>query len=435
MVPLVAHLAAGGDPVAPPHDHPVAGAPEVRDLLGPGVRRVHGQGPPGRVDPVRRGVAQRVEAGGHVGGVVLDPVSDQVLAEGAAGSALAGGAVVAEQVEDQGVVEHLEVVQGVDQPADLHVGVLGEACVGLHEPRGDALLGLVELVPVGDARGPGCQLGRAGDESQLLLPGQRALALHVPAVVEAAGVLLPPLRCDVERRVRGAERDVGEEGTVRGDRLLVLDPGDRVVHQVLGEVVAVLGQTLRLHGVAALVQLRVPVVHLGAHEAVEVVEPLAHRPPGERTRGADLHRWGLVPLADRRRAVAVAAEDLRDRGGAGRAVAVVAGLRRRHLAGDPHAHRVVVAAGHERLPGRRAQGRDVEAAVAQTIAGEPLGGRHLARPAVRRRGAEAHVVDQDDDHVGGTANGLHRSDRSGRRVDLERQTRAIGAGARSLGGP
>ena len=229
------------------------------------------------------GSPEGVEPGGHVGGVVLDAVADEVLAERPPRPALAGGAVVPEQVEDQRVVEHAHLVQRVDQPADLDVGVLGEPRVRLHEPRGDPLLGLVELVPVRDALGPRGQVGRLRDQAQLLLAGQRLLALGVPAVVEPAGVLLAPLGGDVERRMRGAQGDVGEERPLGRDRLLVLDPGDGVLDEVLGEVVAVLGQPLRLDGVAALVELRVPVVHLRAHEAVEVVEALTHRPPRERS--------------------------------------------------------------------------------------------------------------------------------------------------------
>ena len=244
----------------------------------------------------------------------------------------------------------------------------------------------------------------------------------------AAGVLVPPLGGDVERRVRRAERQVGEERPIGGDRLLVLHPGDRVVDQVLGQVVAVLGQPVRLDGVATLVELRVPVVHLRAHEAVEEVEALAHRPPLERPRRADLHRRGLVPLADRRGAVAVAAEDLRDRRGARRPVAVVAGLRRRHLAGHAHAHGVVVATGHQGLPGRRAQRRDVEPAVAQPVVGQPLRGRHLARAAVRRGRPEAHVVDEHDDHVRRPRDRLDGPDRPGGRVDVEGQAGAVGRG-------
>ena len=57
--------------------------------------------------------------------------------------------------------------------------------------------------------------------------------------------------------------------------------------------------------------------------------------------------------------------------------------------------------------GGRATGspRTVEPAVAQPVTRQPLGGRHLARPAVRRGRAEAHVVDEHDDDVGRAATG------------------------------
>lgn len=223
-----------------------------------------------------------------------------------------------------------------------------------------------------------------------------------------------------------AERHVGEERPVRRDRLLGPHPVDRVVDQVLRQVVAVLRQPVGLDRGGPGVELRVPVVHLRAHEAVERAEPLAGRPPRERPGLADLGRRGLVPLAEGGGAVAVAAQDLRDRGRARGPVAVVAGLRRRHLRRHAHADRVVVAAGQQRLPGRRAQGRDVEAAEAQPLVGQPLGGRHLAGAAVRRGRAEAHVVDEDEQHVGCSVGRRDRPDRPGAGVDVEREAGSVG---------
>jgi hypothetical protein len=72
---------------------------------------------------------------------------------------------------------------------------------------------------------------------------------------------------------------------------------------------------------------------------------------------------------------------------------------------------VVVPPGHQRLPGRRAQRGHVELAVAQPPVAEPVRGRHLARAAVGTGGAEAHVVDQHDHHVGRTSRRSHRPDR------------------------
>ena len=66
-----------------------------------------------------------------------------------------------------------------------------------------------------------------------------------------------------------------------------------------------------------------------------------------------------------------------------------------------HADGVVVAAGEHRRPCRRAQGRRVEAVVAQAAVREPLEVRRLARPTEGARGAETGVVDQDDEDVRG----------------------------------
>ena len=127
------------------------------------------------------GAADLVEPRVHVGHVVGDAVPDQVLADGALEPALARGAVVAEQVDEQGVVEHAELVERVDEPADLVVGVLGEAGVGLHQPDGHAPGGVVELVPVRHPVGPRRQLGVGRDDAELLLPGQDLLAHARPS--------------------------------------------------------------------------------------------------------------------------------------------------------------------------------------------------------------------------------------------------------------
>ena len=60
------------------------------------------------------------------------------------------------------------------------------------------------VVPRRDLGVTGGELGVGGDDPELLLAGERALALHVPAVVELPGVLVGPLLGDVVRGVRGA---------------------------------------------------------------------------------------------------------------------------------------------------------------------------------------------------------------------------------------
>ena len=106
-----------------------------------------------------------------------------------------------------------------------------------------------------------------------------------------------------------------KNGLSGDQRLLLAHPGDRVVGQVLGQVVALLracpgGST----AVVPSQQGRVVLVGLAAEEAVEVLEPVARgRPAVERPGRAGLPHRHLVALAERARCVAVQLEDLGQR--------------------------------------------------------------------------------------------------------------------------
>ena len=192
------------------------------------------------------------------------------------------------------------------------------------------------------------------------------LALLVPAVRELALVLVDPFLRHVVRRVRGARREVDEERLVGQQRLLLARPGDELVGQVFGEVVALGRRLRRLDRRGALIQRRIPLVVLAADEAVEVLEPAAAgRPGGERTRRARLPHRHFVALAELRGRVAIELEGQRERRlgvGQHRALARSGG---RDLGDAAHADRVMVAPGEQRLPRRRAQRRGVEARVLQ----------------------------------------------------------------------
>ena len=87
------------------------------------------------------------------------PWPSRCSTDGALDSALAGGAVVAEEVDEQRVVQGAEFLEGVDESSDLVVGVLGETGEGLHEPGRQCPLGVGQLVPMRHAVGPRGQLG------------------------------------------------------------------------------------------------------------------------------------------------------------------------------------------------------------------------------------------------------------------------------------
>ena len=115
--------------------------------------------------------------------------------------AFGAGAVVAEDVDDDRVVAEAQLIEFVDQLADLSVDVLDEAGEDLHQAPLERALGLGDAVPRGHGVGARRELRVGRDPAQLLLAREDALAIRVPAVVELALVLVGPL---LERR--GAAR-------------------------------------------------------------------------------------------------------------------------------------------------------------------------------------------------------------------------------------
>ena len=269
VMELAADLALGLDAVGPVHDRAVAGAAPVRrHLLGPLVGRVHRVGPAHRVVVVGVGPAEvvdlrRQELGGLEAG---QAVEHRHLVEAAVGRAFGRGAVVADDQVDQRVVEHFQILERVDQPPEVMVGVLEEPGVDLHLAREDRPHVLGRLVPGGNLGRARRQLGIRGDHAQLLLAREGFLAQLVPALVELALVLVGPFLGHVVRGVAGARREIHEERLVGHQRLLLARPLDRLAGHVVGEVIALLGRLLRFDGRGALVDRRVPLVGLAADE-------------------------------------------------------------------------------------------------------------------------------------------------------------------------
>jgi hypothetical protein len=107
--------------------------------------------------------------------------------------ALGRGAVVPDDVVDQGVAEDPDVLQRVDQPPDAVVGVLQEAGVDLHLADQDRLELGGHVVPCRDLVVAVGELGVGGDHPEHLLPLDRLLAQPVPALVEPPPVPVGPL--------------------------------------------------------------------------------------------------------------------------------------------------------------------------------------------------------------------------------------------------
>ncbi len=199
------------------------------------------------------------------------------------------------------------------------------------------------------------------------------------------------------RRVRRARREIHEEGLVGRERLLELHPGDRLVGHVGHEVVArVVG---RLDAGQAVVETGIPLVGLTAHEAVELVEARAAGPSVGRPGGADLPRRRLVVLAEEARAESVEPQHLRERRDTVGPGPGVTWERGSDLGDAPHVVHVVIAPREQGRPRWRTERGCVELVVAQAPAGQVVRCRHTHRPAKGARHAEAHVVDEHDEHV------------------------------------
>ncbi len=210
MVVLAADLATSLHPLGPGDDARVGRAAVELVALPHLERGVERHRPPVGVVVVGVRPAQLVELRQVLRQVVRDPVGELVLVDRPVRAALAGRAVVRHD-DHQGVVELVGLLQVVQQPADVVVGVGQEARVHLGHPREQALLVGREGVPgAGDVQQrerlpvwTGARLWRADrvdrrqlrvgrDDAQLLLTGQDLLADRLVAQVEAAGELLDP---------------------------------------------------------------------------------------------------------------------------------------------------------------------------------------------------------------------------------------------------
>src|SRR5580698_8952490 len=104
-------------------------------------------------------------------------------------------------------------------------------------------------------------------------------------------------------------RVVDEQRPVRRERLLLLDPRTGMSREILVQRVVLLAarRCNHLNRLRAFGQLRMPLVSVGADEAIVVVVALMCWPVIIRARERRLRVGNQMPLAERRRRVAVLA--------------------------------------------------------------------------------------------------------------------------------
>src|SRR5262245_45876927 len=173
------------------------------------------------------------------------------------------------------------------------------------------------------------------------------------------------------RGMGGSRRKVDEERLVWGRRLLLADPTDRLVSHGFGKV-PVRVVVRHFDGRCVLEERRMPLAGLSTLETVKVIKALAGRPAIVRAACAQFVVRRVMPFAEGGGSVLIGLENLRDTRGFFRPLAVVAGKTGGQFGDAACMYRVVVAARQQGCPCRRAEGRRVEAIVAQARLGQPL---------------------------------------------------------------
>ena len=161
----------------------------------------------------------------------------RVGVEAALRAAFGARPVVGEQHDDR-VRGGAHLVQDVEEPPDLGVGVTDEAGVDLHHAGEHLALRSRQCRPVRDARVALPELGPRREDPQPDLAFEDLNAFLVPAVIEGAAVALDPLAGRLVGRVARAEAEIQEERLRGRETAQVADLGDRLIDEVLAEVIA-----------------------------------------------------------------------------------------------------------------------------------------------------------------------------------------------------
>ncbi len=246
-------------------------------------------------------------------------------------------------------------------------------------------------------------MGVGGDDAEAFLVFEDAFTKPFVAVVkEVHGVdFLHPFFGRVVRRVRSTRGIIAEEGLARVDLVDLVHPVDGVVGHGGDQVPGTrrfAAEGIDLRGVAE--EIRLPLVGVAADEAVKVVEAHADRPLVERPDLAGTVDGSVVLLAEPGRGVAIFLENTADGGLVLGNDAVIAREAGGLFGDDAEAAGVVIAAGDESGPRRRAEGRGVNVVVAQAVLGDAVHRWRRNHTAKRTGHAEARVVCNNEQDVG-----------------------------------
>ena len=279
--------------------------------------------------------------------------------------------------------------------------MLGEPGEDLHQPALEGLLVLGDRFPRCEVGRPRRQLRALRNPSQLFGPLEGALAVFVPAGVELALVFVGPLLRHLMRAVRGAARPIHQERLVGRKGLVLTQPGDRIVRQVLAKMVIIVtaGSVGVLYEGCVSDKARLVLRRFPCEKSVKVLEAVACGPIIKRACGGGVHCRGIVPLAPGPGVISIIVEHLgygsaAFRDGAHIAVPVV-----RQLGDLTAGHTVMVPAGEQRRARGRTHRRCVKPVVGDPLFGDLVQGRCMNLAAVGVRLGRTDVINEHDENV------------------------------------
>ncbi len=406
VMPLRSDFALRLDSLRPVNDEAISCAAIAScNLLGPGKRSISGDGPTRCVMTVGLRSTEFINLLQDIGNRFRNAVEIGHFVEQAVHRSFGTGAVVTNDVENESVIHLSQVFNCFHNPADFEVCIRPISSKHFHLASEQAFFVGTQRGPVLDRFGLGGQNGVLWNDSQFLLSGERFFTQLVPALIKLSTILFDPFFRSVMGSMRSPGSEIREERLVRRQRLLVADPLDRLIGEVGHQmVIRIVRKFDPGHPV---IEAWRPLVGFTTDESVELVEARARWPAVCRSGRTHFPCRCFMRFSKRRCAVAVQAKHF---GKGSDAIGTLTGLSCKcgcRFRDRTHIVHVVVTTAEKCSPRGRAERCRVEFVVLQTTTSEPFQCRHLYRTTEGTGLTKSHVVDQNDQHIGGTSRRFH----------------------------
>ena len=199
------------------------------------------------------------------------------------------------------------------------------------------------------------------------------------------------------RAMHGTRRPVHQERFVRCIRLAIVQPGQRLIDHVFGQVIFFVVRWFDV--VVVFDQARFPLRRFAGKEAIEVIEAIAGWPAIFRADRCCFGGGRVVPLAERRRRITIVSQHFSDRGRFFRNHSGVTIKRDGPFSDRARADSRVISSRQQTGSRRRTDRCRVKRVVAKSFFGQFRKSRRVHFAAERFGNTKARVIQQHDQNV------------------------------------